>query len=309
MSVIKSIQPNDAKRLFGNLSKNNHYQVDFSSLGAFKGNSDLLNYLKNKRKVDANFIQENAGLLCYEASLPGTSLATAEVKDNFMGVSQEFAHTRLYADVDFSFYVDDNYNAIRFFEGWIDFISSGSEISDNNRDNVNPLISNYYRRMRYPDTYKCQSMTITKFERTFDKTIKYTFVNAFPKTISAIPVTYGAADILRVNVSFNYDRYLIDSDSVTKGPRSDKFKDLAATQPSAELQARRAQITRVEQPKQNPPANSTAVNNLTPTARGLQEVAETGGGVSRQYAIDRLVKSRGMSYRDAAIEVKKIYGD
>lgn len=304
MSVIKSIQPNDAKRLFGNLSKNNHYQVDFSSLGAFKGNSDLLDYLKNKRKVDAGFVQRDAGLLCYEASLPGTRLATAEVSDNFMGVSQEFAHTRLYADVDFSFYVDDDYNAIRFFEGWIDFISSGSE----DTDNADPLVSNYYRRMRYPDTYKCQSMTITKFERTFDKTIKYTFVNAFPKTISAIPVTYGAADILRVNVSFNYDRYLIDSDSVTKGIQGD-FTDLADTQPSAELQARRAQITRVEQPKQNPPANSTSVNNLTPTARGLQEVAETGGGVSRQYAIDRLVKSRGMSYRDAAAEVKKIYGD
>jgi hypothetical protein len=308
VSVIKSIQPDDAKRLFGNLSKNNHYQVDFSSLTTFKQNSELLNYLKNERKVDANFIQRDAGFLCYEASLPGTSLATAEVKDNFMGVSQEFAHTRLYTDFDFSFYVDDNYNAIRFFEGWIDFISSGSETLAPIGDGANPLNSNYYRRMRYPDTYKCQTMTITKFEKNFDKTIKYTFVNAFPKTVSAIPVTYGAADILRVTVSFNYDRYLIDSDSVIKGTKGN-FIDLADTQPSAELQARRAQVTRVEQPKQNPPANSTAVNNLTPTAKGLQEVAETGGGVSRQYAIDRLVKSRGMSYRDAAIEVKKIYGD
>ena len=266
MSVIKSIQPNDAKRLFGNLSKNNHYQVDFSSLGAFKGNSDLLDYLKNKRKVDAGFVQRDAGLLCYEASLPGTRLATAEVSDNFMGVSQEFAHTRLYADVDFSFYVDDDYNAIRFFEGWIDFISSGSE----DTDNADPLVSNYYRRMRYPDTYKCQSMTITKFERTFDKTIKYTFVNAFPKTISAIPVTYGAADILRVNVSFNYDRYLIDSDSVTKGIQGD-FTDLADTQPSAELQARRAQITRVEQPKTSETLKERAA---TPT----EQLANTGSG-------------------------------
>ena len=308
MSVIKSIQPDDAKRLFGNLSKNNHYQVDFSTLATFEGNSNLLNYLKDRKKVDANFIQEDAGLLCYEATLPGTSLATAEVKDNFMGVSQEFAHTRLYTDFDFSFYVDDNYNAIRFFEGWIDFISSGSETLAPIGDGANPSVSNYYRRMRYPDTYKCQSVTITKFEKNLKNSIKYSFINAFPKTISAIPVTYGAADILRVTVSFNYDRYLIDSDSVTKGIQGN-FTDLAATQPSAELQARRAQITRVEQPKQNPPANSTSVNNLTPTARGLQEVAETGGGVSRQYAIDRLVKSRGMSYRDAAIEVKKIYGD
>ena len=34
------------------------------------------------------------------------SLATGEVRDNFMGIPQEFAHTRLYADVDFTFYVD-----------------------------------------------------------------------------------------------------------------------------------------------------------------------------------------------------------
>ena len=40
-----------------------------------------------------------------------------------MGISQEFAHTRLYTDFDFTFYVDNDYNNLRFFEGWIDFIS------------------------------------------------------------------------------------------------------------------------------------------------------------------------------------------
>ena len=248
ISRIRSIKPKKSdqtpipvKDLFGNLSLTNQYQVDFSSLATFEGNSDLLKYLRNNRKVDANFIRD-AGLLCYDATLPGTSLATAEVKDNFMGISQEFAHTRLYTDFDFSFYVDDNYNAIRFFEGWIDFISSGSE----NTDNANPSVSNYYRRMRYPDTYKCQSVTITKFEKNLKNSIKYSFINAFPKTISAIPVTYGAADILRVTVSFNYDRYLIDVDSISRGTRpidDSDFTDLTYTQPSAELQARRNQAS------------------------------------------------------------------
>ena len=246
ISRIRSIKPKNGdqtpipvKDLFGNLSLTNQYQVDFSSLSTFEGNSDLLKYLKNNRKVDANFIRD-AGLLCYDATLPGTSLATAEVKDNFMGISQEFAHTRLYTDFDFSFYVDDNYNAIRFFEGWIDYISSGSE----NTDNANPSVSNYYRRMRYPDTYKCQSVTITKFEKNLKNSIKYSFINAFPKTISAIPVTYGAADILRVTVSFNYDRYLIDVDSISRGIRNDEgFVDLPPTEPSAELQARRNQAS------------------------------------------------------------------
>ena len=35
------------------------------------------------------------GILCFDASLPASAFATAEVKDNFMGVPQEFAHSRL----------------------------------------------------------------------------------------------------------------------------------------------------------------------------------------------------------------------
>ena len=37
----------------------------------------------------------------------------------------------------------------------------------------------------------------------------YEFKNAFPKSITSLPVTYGAADLLKVTVSFNYDRYIV----------------------------------------------------------------------------------------------------
>ena len=39
--------------------------------------------------------------------------------------------------------------------------------------------------------------------------LRYQFINTFPKSISPIPVTYGAADLLKVTVSFNYDRYIV----------------------------------------------------------------------------------------------------
>ena len=97
------------------------------------------------------------GILCFDASLPATALATAEVKDNFMGVPQEFAHSRLYTDIDFSFYVDKDYTLLRIFEGWMDYITSGAE------GEVGDLQKPYYRRMRYPDTYKVSSMYISKF--------------------------------------------------------------------------------------------------------------------------------------------------
>ena len=189
----------DVKKIFGNLSQTNHYLVNFSILTTV--DKELLDHIKGFG-VNTDFISRNSGLLCSEASLPGSSLATAEVKDNFMGIPQEFAHTRLYTDIDFTFYVDHDYNNLRFFEGWIDFISSGSGQND--------LQGNYYRRMRYPDKYKCQTMSITKFERDFKSRIDYLFINAFPKLVTAVPVSYGQADILRVSVSFNYDRYVVN---------------------------------------------------------------------------------------------------
>ena len=144
------------------------------------------------------------GILCFDASLPATALATAEVKDNFMGVPQEFAHSRLYTDIDFSFYVDKDYTLLRIFEGWMDYITSGAE------GEVGDLQKPYYRRMRYPDTYKVSSMYISKFEKNLDRALSYQFINAFPKSITPIPVTYGSADILKVSVSFNYDRYVVN---------------------------------------------------------------------------------------------------
>ena len=135
-------------------------------------------------------------------SLPTSSYATAEVKDNFLGVTQEFAHTRLYADIDFTFYVDRQYDSIKFFEGWMDYIS-GSGVPQTTQ-------KGYFRKMAYPDSYKVSKMKITKFERDIKSRLEYTFINAFPKGMTISPISYGPADLLKVTVSFNYDRYLMN---------------------------------------------------------------------------------------------------
>ena len=190
----------DAKVKFGKLSLNNQYQVHFAGF-----NSSVQNYLRNNVGIlnADDFISREMGILCFDASLPATALATAEVKDNFMGVPQEFAHTRIYTDIDFTFYVDEDYTLLNIFEGWMDYISSGAEreVADFQRP--------FYRRMRYPDSYKCDTMFITKFEKNMKRKLRYQFINTFPKSISPMPVTYGAADLLKVTVSFNYDRYIV----------------------------------------------------------------------------------------------------
>ena len=199
--LVQKITMTDAKLKFGNLSLNNQYQVHFAGF-----NTSIINYLRNNLGIlnADDFISRQMGILCFDASLPASALATAEVKDNFMGVPQEFAHSRLYTDIDFTFYIDKDYTLLTIFEGWMDYITSGAE-----RD-VDDLQKPYYRRLKYPDTYKVSSMYISKFEKNADRGITYQFINAFPKSITPIPVTYGSADLLKVSVSFNYDRYIVN---------------------------------------------------------------------------------------------------
>ena len=53
----------------------------------------------------------------------------------------------------------------------------------------------------------------------FNSQIDYQFINAFPKLVTAIPATY-AADLLKVTVSFTYDRYIVNP----KGSIKSKFE-------------------------------------------------------------------------------------
>lgn len=197
-NLVKSIK--EARELVGNPALNNYYLVEIPTGKAIS--TDLSNHMKNYARLsDETFPERKLGLLCSEASLPTSSYATAEVKDNFLGVTQEFAHTRLYADIDFTFYVDRKYDSIKFFEGWMDYIS-GSGVTQTTQ-------KGYFRRMAYPDSYKVSQMKITKFERDIKSRLEYTFINAFPKGMTVSPISYGPADLLKVTVSFNYDRYLM----------------------------------------------------------------------------------------------------
>ena len=198
--LVQRITMQDVKEKLGKLSITNQYQVNFSSL-----KKTITDYLESIGIDNAKeFLSRDAGLLCSDASLPASAFATGEVKDNFMGIPQEFAHTRLYTDIDFTFYVDQDYTLLRIFEGWMDYISSGADA-----DGVGVGQRGFYRRFKYPNDYKCDTMSITKFEKNIERTLLYEFVNAFPKSITPIPVTYGTADLLKVTVSFNYDRYVV----------------------------------------------------------------------------------------------------
>ena len=125
--------------------------------------------------------QEKLHLLCSEATLPGSSLATHENTSDFTGVTEKFAYRRVYDDrIDFTFYVDAaNYLPIRFFETWIKFIVGESQTKAERSGKLSSKDPEYFYRVRYPNDYiAAKGLTITKFERTHvGNTLIYNFVN------------------------------------------------------------------------------------------------------------------------------------
>jgi hypothetical protein len=201
--VVQPRRISDFKPLVSNLAQTSHYQIIFGGLPA-----PLRTYLVRKG-VSPLFITENSGLLCYSASLPTTSLGTVLVDGNYTGVYENIAYNRVYNTISLDFYVDSDYKVVKFFESWMEFIASGSF---NNETGDNPRVSQnnqgYFVRMQYPDNYKTNSTRIIKFDRDYDQQIEYKFIGLFPSDISPIAVSYVSSEILKVSVTFKFDRYI-----------------------------------------------------------------------------------------------------
>ena len=162
---------------------------------------------------------DDINLLCSEATLPGSSLTTNEVTNDYHGVTEKMAYRRMYDEtVGLTFYVDRDYFVIDLLEGWMNYISGVDIKSFYTR----PYAS---YRMAYPNSYK-NNIYLTKFEkdqftrdysatrgasrRSARTTLDYTFVNAFPLSLTAIPVSYEGSQALKCNVSFNFIRYVME---------------------------------------------------------------------------------------------------
>ena len=209
MPRIKKIS--EFKPLITNLAQTSHYQVMFGGL-----NSKLSGYL-NERGVNTRFITEESGLLCSSASIPGSSLATADINGNFMGMQEKMAHTRIFTEMQLEFYVDSDYRMIKFLEHWMEYIVSGGKPQS--------TAPGYYYRMQFPEQYKCDQTKIIKFDRNGDKELEYKFFKLFPKNLTSIPVSYGTSDILKVSASFEYERYVsgkLTSKSVKDGTSNNR---------------------------------------------------------------------------------------
>ena len=153
-----------------------------------------------RKGINDRFISDNIGLLCSDAVLPGSAMATLNTAGDYQGLIERFAHTRNFTQVNFDFYVDNEYKSLKFLEHWMEFVSGGA-IAD-------PSSDTYHFKMRYPDEYKSNDTRVVKFERNYSQFLEYRFVGMFPLSLNSTRVSYQNSQVLKATATFSFDRYI-----------------------------------------------------------------------------------------------------
>ena len=232
-----------------------------------------------RKGINDRFISDNIGLLCSDAVLPGSAMATLNTAGDYQGLIERFAHTRNFTQVNFDFYVDNEYKSLKFLEHWMEFISSGA-IAD-------PSSDTYHFKMRYPDEYKSNDTRVVKFERNYSQFLEYRFVGMFPLSLNSTRVSYQNSQVLKATATFSFDRYICgESNSLARALGLDLNnqgrRDAIATADTAQKNAN--SLSRIMRDDLALLNVGTAYRDLPFSLR--QGDNETVSGINRRFGTD-----------------------
>ena len=221
----------NASPIFSKLAISSQFKVslDLVRRSSSGDNLGLFDYLTNCGLFeDTNSTTQKYDFLCASASLPGSNFNISEELGSRQGMTERFATRRIYNEFDLTFYIDDDYNALRMLEEWMNYINPIYNETNGRYDGNQSSQSNAYQernsysRFRYPDDYR-RKIRITKFERDFlqnpnDKNntfkdmplLTYHFIDTFPVNINAVPMSYDGSTFLQVTAVFTYLRHTIE---------------------------------------------------------------------------------------------------
>ena len=218
---------------FGNIvpAYNNSYDVYIN----FRGAPELLKFINQHGFYDQNDdsdIGDYLRLFCSEAVLPGSSIQAQEVPGLRQGVMTQVGVMRKMTDLTLTFFSQKDFYTNDVFNAWLEYISP-TRIADGSFGTSTMLRrndKNSYRRLKYPDQYKCE-IEITAFsndvfrphqrlesQQIFPITqvpnsITYYLQNAFPINIVAAPLAYGNAQLIKTSIVFKFDNFFVDRTS------------------------------------------------------------------------------------------------
>ena len=153
--------------------------------------------------------------------MPGVTYSAFDIKSVHKGITQKHATAKVFNELDVSFFMDGSSLPLRFFRGWQDFIQNG--VLDNPKGYYQE--EQTYKRAfatNYYEDYACDMFInkLEKFQGAADgkrdddgNVIKDDYLNpwnarlvkAYPYTVSSIPYSAGAAQLVKVTVGFYYE--------------------------------------------------------------------------------------------------------
>ncbi len=202
---------NDIRSRFQTVALDNKYQIFMEpNLNVYNAAASV--------GISRRFVDEDLGLYVSEAVLPGSSFADVEVSGDRQGITERMPFKRIYDDVTLTFMVDREYKVLRYFEAWLQLINPLHGQIEGKADNQIMTLS-------YPKDYKC-TMSVAKFNKDYFRRgigyVYYCFIRSWPLSIASIPVSYGSGSLLKLNVTFRYERYTMKN--VTRGIRRSGWK-------------------------------------------------------------------------------------
>ena len=241
----------NASPIFSKLAISSQFKVSLDLVRQTSSGGDLglFQYLTNCGLFnDTTSTFQKYDFLCSQASLPGATFDVSEEMGSRQGMIERFASRRVYNQFDLTFYIDDDYNILRLFEEWMNYINPVYNETNGRYDgNESSQLSVYrerntYSRFRYPDNYR-RMLSITKFEKDFlenpndrNNTFKnlplltYRFIDTFPVDINAVPMSYDGSTILQVTVVFSYLRHTIEKHGNAQQLVREKLENSQLTQ-------------------------------------------------------------------------------
>jgi len=186
---------------FQNVAQTSQFIVKFAL--PYSTSSGLRSFLRRKG-VNDRFVTEDAGLLCSDAVLPGSAMASLDTRGDYQGVIERMAHTRNFTQITLEFYVDNEYKSMKFLEHWMEYITGSIR---------NPADDAYFYQLHYPVEYKSNDTRIVKFERDYNRFLEYRFIGLFPLALNSTRVSYNNSQVLKASASFSFDRYVCGESS------------------------------------------------------------------------------------------------
>jgi hypothetical protein len=148
--------------------------------------------LGDKKSVSANpSISRYLALQCEAAELPGKSLNTEPIQ--IYNLTYEVPYQAVYTDTSLTFLCTNEFYERKLFDRWLEAIV--------------PTDTNNVRYPKGVDTTYLTNITVIQYDDFIKQIYAVEFIDAFPKTISAQPLSWSDDGFHRLTVQFAYRRH------------------------------------------------------------------------------------------------------